>query len=779
MHLTLSPARLLAFTLAAAAGSLSAQTAAAPASRDETIELPKFNVSAQAADPYLPNETMSVARVAGSILDAPFSVNVVTQDLINDLGATAAFDATRYFSGVSPGRGTGAGGLMDRQTFRGFESFSKTIDDFSSFLLPTGSGFQANFDPVFIERAELVMGPDSILSPTGTPGGSINIITKSPQFNRGTDLTAEVGNYNAEKATVDTTGPIGSGGHWAYRVIGSAQDAQTYVPGRLKQYNGSVQLEYAFSSSAKITFKYFGEQWTEYGPVADANENGEQVYMPNTVNGATLPNDPQPGFTYQGANGDASWSKRMDRLNIGELEFTSPLGEHVTMRLGAEVLFDNETQDFAYPRVAPGEIFDQNTGQEIGVTAINPAALPEIGLYSHAIDRELQLQNDYAGRFHPGPVSLQPVVGWSLQDGSQPTFYTIDDTSSTDLPAANAAAGSYSPAHPPLANYTTFGNNGPENAKLFQGYGLLRAGFFSDRVFLTGGVSRTWASVNDYTFKGVYVPGVGQVGASPATAGYLQDFTFQNTGNALAPTQRDSHDSYIGGVLVKPLPNLSLYTSYSTNAGIAANSPLWQAGSQIEFGAKLQFFDQRLQVTASHFQIRQSNISAPNPLFNLGLSGNPTFLTDETNHGEEVDIVGSLTRNLSVIASATEMKLRDPFGRRVRNIPDTMANLLLKYRFTGGSLDRLSVFAGVIHMGNTAGETVSGLTQSGIPEQPGFYIAPSTVLNAGAGYQLGRYHFGLNVDNVLNSHFWWQPAGRISVSPYPGATFRFTTAVHF
>jgi iron complex outermembrane receptor protein len=757
--------------------SLSGQTTVSDPSAP-VVKLPAFDVASRPdADPYRSTDTLSVNRVAGNVLDSPFTVNVATSELLQDLGANSAYDVTRYFSGISSGRGTGAGGIQDRQDFRGFESFSKTIDNFSSFLLPTGSGFQATFDPEFIDRVELVMGPDSILSPTGSPGGSLNMVTKSPKLVRGTDVTVELGNYNAEKLTLDTTGPIGSGGHWAYRLIGSVQDAQTYVPSRLKQFNGSVQLMYVISPTAKITFKYFGEQWGLYGAIANTNDNNEQVYTPNTLGGATLSTTPQPGFVYQGNNGSASWSTRIDRLNIGEMELTTALGSRVNMRFGAEVLFDHVGQDLAFPKNAPAETFDPTTGQVIAVAPINPASVPEVGQLSAAQNREIQLQNDYAANFQDGPVSLQPVVGWASQQGREGYNYILTDSNTADFPPANLFAGAYGPPLPPVANYT-FSTNLPEQANLFQAYGVVRAGFFSDHLFLTAGVSRLWATVNDYSFKGMFIPGVGQVGAAPSSPGYLQDFTLNNTGNVLAPVQNNQRDTYIEGVLVKLTDHLSLYGSSSTNAGIAASNPLWQAGKQVEFGAKAEFLDQRLQLTAAHFQITQSNVSSQNPLFNTGQSTVPFLLTNEKNHGEEFNLAGGLTPHLSVIASYTEMRLRDPLGRRLRNVPDHLSNLLLNYHFTEGLLKNLNVFAGANHQGNVSGESISAVSALGVPEQPSFYVNAFTVLNVGAGYGYGRYHFNLNVDNALNQKFWWQPASRISVSPYPGATFRFTTTIH-
>lgn len=773
-------ASLAAFlTAAGRAQSLPSNTdQAAPASAEnqETIKLPEFNVTANAIDPYGSTDVMSVSRIATSIADSPMSVNVITPQLIQDVGPNAVFDVTRYMAGISPGRGTGAGGIMDRQDFRGFESFSKTVDDFSSFLIPTGQGFQANFDPSFVEHSELIMGPDSILSPTGSPGGSINIITKSPKFQPGTDASVEIGNYNAGKVSFDTTGPLGDGKHLAYRLIADYQDAQTYVPGDIRMVAGSAQLTYQFTPLTKLTVKWFGEQWGLKGAIANPNDNGEMISGPGTVGGATLSNTPQPGFTYDGWNGDATWSHRWDRFNIGSAEFTSALSDRINMRFGAEILFDDFTQDAAYPSTNPAEQWNPVTGQEIAVAALNPSAISEIANFNHAMNRDIQVQNDVAGNFEAGKVSIQPVVGWAYQQGSQPVEYQIQDKNTADLPPANLAVGYYDPPHPPMADYTSFSANTPENGWLYQFYGLMRTGFLGDRLFVTAGAARNWASVNDYKYSGIYLPGIGQVGSTAAPA----DYTFSNTGLPAAPSQASVHDNYLAGILGKPLPNVSVYYSFSTNAGIAQNNPVWQSGKQNEFGIKTEFLDQRLSFSAAHFEITEDNVSSVNPLFNTGQSTIANILADETNHGEELNLVGGITKDLSVIISYTDMKLRDAAGRRVRNVPDNMANLLLNYRISRGVLRNASAFLGVVHEGDVAGENSPnlGYTADGVPDQVGFYVKPWTVVNAGASYVWRRYRFNLNLDNVLNSKFWWQPASRQSVSPYPGLTVRFTTTVH-
>jgi iron complex outermembrane receptor protein len=741
---------------------------------EAAVELPQFNVVSTAGNQYRPTETMSVNRVAGSIIDSPFSVNVVTPELLRDLGANAMFDVTRYFGGMSPGRGSGAGGIQDRANFRGFESFSKTIDNFSSFLLPTGSGFQATFDPNFIERVELVMGPNSVLSPTGAPGGSVNVITKSPRFEAHNEISAMVGNYSAQKVSLDSTGAIGTGNKWAYRVLGSFQDTETYVPGKLKLYSGSAQLTYAISPTAKITAKYFSEQWGLYGTVATTNGNGILVATPNSVGGVELSDNPPPGFAYNGTNGNAEWNARIDRFDISQIEFTAVLFGRVNMRLAAQYLDDHQYQKLGFPRNTPSVTIDPATGQTTAVGTIDPTAIPIVGQYFDGKNTEIQFQNDYAANFDLQSVKLQAVAGWASQTGDSKNLTLVNNTS---LPPANALLD-YNPPIPALSTFT-FSSYLPQDARLVSAYAVLRASFLHDRVFLTGGYSKTWATVNAWTQRGIFLPGVGQLGLDPSAPTYRQNFTFSNTGVALSPTAPDNQDTYLAGVLFKPLPNVSVYGSYSTNAGITANNPLWQAGKQYEVGAKAELYEKRLQLTAAYFDITQDNVSTQNPLFNTGQSTIPFTLSDQTSKGVELNVIGGLTPNLSVIGSYTDQQLRDPLGRRVRNVPDTMWNLLLNYRIREGSLKNLSGFFAISHLGNVAGETRSGVTAQGVPQQPGFFVAPWTVFNAGAGYTHERYRFSLNVDNVFDQRFWWQPASRISVSPYPGRTVRLTTTISF
>jgi outer membrane receptor protein involved in Fe transport len=118
-------------------------------------------------------------------------------------------------------------------------------------------------------------------------------------------------------------------------------------------------------------------------------------------------------------------------------------------------------------------------------------------------------------------------------------------------------------------------------------------------------------------------------------------------------------------------------------------------------------------------------------------------------------------------------------------VPDNVAGALVRYTFTEGQWKGFSVFGAVSYFGEAPGETITALAPAAspgavrVPALPGFYTKEWNVFNAGAAYAWKNWSFNLNIDNLTNKKFGWQPASRLTVSPYPELTWRLTTAVKF
>ena len=114
-----------------------------------------------------------------------------------------------------------------------------------------------------------------------------------------------------------------------------------------------------------------------------------------------------------------------------------------------------------------------------------------------------------------------------------------------------------------------------------------------------------------------------------------------------------------------------------------------------------------------------------------------SLLNDVTNKGYETNVTGSVTKNLSVIASYTYMKYRDQFGRRARNVPDKFGDVMLNYQSTSYH-DALAVRR-ILNL-RPAPEFLAWLQEKGIyrDTEPALLDAPRRQLMQGLEASLAR-----------------------------------------
>lgn len=747
--------RLAAAAALAAASSAAVLAQTAPsnsstASSDETVKLPSFTVTSTPADPYNATDALSAARISGALIDTDETINVITSSFIQDISSNSILDATQYLPGVSPGRLSGTNGIADRMVFRGFESGSgansgRSIDNIAT-------SFQGEIDPELIDRVEVVKGPDSILNPTGGPGGALNVITKAPLFTQQTEVVGEYGAYYAGKVTVDTTGPVPGVQGLAYRLIGTYEDAQTFVPKDQKDWGLYPSFLYKLGSRTQVSVNLFHFDWRAEGAAASPTSG---LYLgPQAANGVYATTSMLvPGFNQSNGGGlFPSWASRTDRVSMAIAQLTTALTDNINARFAfasnrddfeendVYATYGNTSQAFYDPYTGvytPTDSWSQNSS---GVYVPTYVAWPTANAVGVSPDRAINhyidtsFQNDYAGNFKAGGVTISPVVGW---------LYEIYHGTSWEheVPAitVNLLDGpANSVPNLPNSAYTVVDTDLFQTNSTYQGYAHLKLGFFDNRLFLTGGAA--------------YV--------------HVDNLSKDFTNNGAVSELTGGHDVYSAGALYKVTDHVSAYYAFSENgnatnaaSGIGAQ---WQDGKQFEQGVKADFLNQRLSFSVAHFTIAETNVGTPNPYRYNPVTGLPdptqpgTLYEDEKNNGLEFEVQGGLTQNLSVIASYTNMHLRDPLGRRIRNVPDETANIMLDYRV----LKNATVWIGLLHTGDTAGETVKSLTVLGVPEQVSFFIAPHTLTNLGGSYWWGNYGVSLTVDNALNVKGLYQASGR-------------------
>jgi len=149
-----------------------------------------------------------------SLRELPQAVRVMSRQSLDDLGATRLDDALDYVGGVS--RQNNFGGMWDNIAIRGLAGDSNN----GMALLQNGfagnRGYNGPRDTANIERIEFLKGPAAALYGASEPGGTLNIVTKRPQWRAANALEAYLGSDDLYRTTLDSTGPLAQ--NVAYRI---------------------------------------------------------------------------------------------------------------------------------------------------------------------------------------------------------------------------------------------------------------------------------------------------------------------------------------------------------------------------------------------------------------------------------------------------------------------------------------------------------------------------------------------------------------------------------
>jgi len=723
----------LTVTVGLAQTTVSENNRASEQAADDVVVLSPFEVSTSQPARYQADESASGGRIRANVMNTPATVTVLTQEFIADVGTLRVLDAAKYVAGVS--EATIPNGL-DRVNIRGFQSDGRRVDGFST-------NDQANYDSAAIERMEVIKGPDALLQPAGVPGGTVNLVTKRPKFTFGGSVMVQAGEYDANRVEADVTGPLVDD-VLAYRVVAAVHDSDGYIDNAFRESKFfAPALTWRIQPGTLLTARY------EYYDFRTANLLGVPVDPSVGTNDpfkllGGIPHDFSPVL-------DEDHAFREVTSHTGSILLTSAISERLSVRLAGRVAeIDTPDSGFNWGPNTQGGSRNPTTGLwEGGVIYSNTAPYPTTpaptlsttygltGTLQGQMLRYRDLQNDWAYTIDGDKVDSATMVGFAygyehqnLQASRQtlPSFDTADFTPSAVPPAVVAP-----------------NTDRVRKTTRFQAYVTEQLKFFDDRLILSGGLAHIG-------YTGVFGNKL-SAASSTALAGQM----YPGSGNT-------STVNY--GIVVKPRENISLYYGHTENAVPATNyqqttqgtAPVFSEGTQDEFGAKIQLFDNRFIASVAYYEIDQTGYSIANPA-NLTTPPPavllPALVVSREASGWEFQVSGSLTRSLSVIAAYADTTNRDPQGVPFRGSAEDMGSIFVRYEFKGGGLEGLSLGLGANYLGERAGDQASGITSAStsdnvIPNQPSYYLPSRTLVDANVTYQRGAFTYRLAATNLFD-----------------------------
>jgi iron complex outermembrane receptor protein len=191
--------------------------------------------SASAADQQSPDTDAEIetVEVVGSrqayqgnfnSLETPQSELKINSELLEAAGALDLNQALDLSASVA--RQNNFGGLWNSFAVRGFVGDENLPSSYLVNGFNAGRGFGGARDLSGIESVEVLKGPRAALFGRGEPGGTINLVTKRPNFETEGEIKLSIGSFETYRTDFDYTTAVS--GDVAIRIVGFAEDAGSF-----------------------------------------------------------------------------------------------------------------------------------------------------------------------------------------------------------------------------------------------------------------------------------------------------------------------------------------------------------------------------------------------------------------------------------------------------------------------------------------------------------------------------------------------------------------------
>ncbi|MEJ1095485.1 MULTISPECIES: TonB-dependent siderophore receptor [unclassified Pseudoxanthomonas] len=708
VRIRLAPCLFACLSLPWSAASL-AQSAPSPVAdaADDVTELDALEVvGRQDAGAYYADEA-SGAKSRLPLRELPQSVRILSRQAIDDLGATRLDDTLDYVGGVS--RQNNFGGLWDNIAIRGLPGNENTG---SSMLLNGFSGnrgFNAPRDMANIERLEFLKGPAAALYGSSEPGGTVNLVTKQPQWRWGHALEAYAGSHDSYRTALDSTGPLTE--DFAYRLNMAAEDRGSFRD-HIHSQRQFVAPAFAWRLGDATQLNYSGE-WIRHQTPLDRGVVSVDGRLGRVSREAFLG---EPG------DGDITIRNQTHQLVL-EHEWSEGWTSRAGLSYREGTLHGFSTE--AHALMADGR------------------TLRRQHRYRDYASEDVALQAELQGRFAMGGLQHELLVGTEAYDFSLDQRMLRINPSAANPYAIDILNPVYGQPRPdPLPNTDT--REEQRNVALYVQDAIhlgerwrLMAGLRMDRYEQTLDNRRTGARVRQQPHENS--PRIG-LSYLPSEAWTL----YVNAGRSFRP-------------------------NIGTDAQANPFDP--ESGRAVEAGAKWQSASGQLGATLALFDIRKSNVVTADPA-NPGFSANSGEVRSRGVELDFSGQLSEHWRiNSSFVYDQVDV-LKDntlEVDGSLINVPRINGSVLGVYENILSNGSRYGIGAGVTHMGERLGETrTQADADAGVRA---FELPAYTTGKLVAYWRISpRLRLSLDVDNLLDETYYSSSVSRLWVTPGTGRT---------
>ena len=210
---------------------ISSRTSDIDTAQKQQQTLPAITVTGRSEDETIlnPSESSSALRTNTSLQQTAQSVQVITNKLLTARQATSIEDALKNSGStvsIQSNRGTPTFWLRGQNVTSGL---TDGVSDSGNVGIGQGTSIDG------IERIEVLKGPQSVLSDSSSPAGTINVVRKKPVTDPLHRIKVEAARYGEFKTAIDLGGALTDDKAFSYRLNASTMKSSSAFP----DYNGN------------------------------------------------------------------------------------------------------------------------------------------------------------------------------------------------------------------------------------------------------------------------------------------------------------------------------------------------------------------------------------------------------------------------------------------------------------------------------------------------------------------------------------------------------------
>jgi iron complex outermembrane receptor protein len=665
------------------------------------------------------------------IRDIPQNVQSIDASALQANGITKLENALDLVSGIS--HQNNFGGLWDSFAIRGFAGDASNLP--TGFLVNGfngGRGFSGPRDTSSVERIDVLKGPTSALFGRGEPGGTVNIITKKPEFTEKGYVQAQAGSWNAYRIEADFTTPLSD--TLAVRLNGAYDEADSF--------RDTVHTKKIFITPS-LLWKFADDTSVSY----ELEFNSMEIPFDRGIPIRNNDFDALPPSRYLGEPDDGLM--KIDVLGH-QLQLQHDFNSDWSFLAGASYRTTHLRGIGEYPElVASRQPYLQGS-----------SIVSRQRRWADSQSESFIARAEITGHYEVFGLKNTLVVGtdydWFYLDQKQTRFRPPAYNSSRTLAeingidAFNPVYGAYDPVNP----YASIVYDRTERDNSWGAY-------FYNQIDLT-----EWLKVR--------------------VGGRYDEFRQSVTNHVNSRVTRQTVTAFSpqGGVVVQPTDTISLYASYGKGFRPNSGQDFFgrtfepERSKSYEVGAKYTSPDQRITASVALYDMRKTNILTADP--NPEHSGFVLAVGSARSKGVEFDLNAKLPYdfNLMVAYAYTDAywtsAVRDAdfsqqilAGDPLLNVAKNSGNVMLTKDFAIGGERTATLGAGVQYIGKRLGETA---TQ--------YYLPDVTLVRViGSVDVADNITVSGNVDNLFNKR--WFANSYSALWTFPGSPRSFSVRAQY